>query len=117
VGIPYVSDAQTLDLDVLGQETLTDKQKNVQLVTALIESSRGIWAGEPDEDGTMNPDHLYELAQRAPEHEYEMIRGVTGKVEIGITSSWNIGGRVHIRQRDPLPLTVLALIPSVSIGG
>lgn len=117
VGIPYVSDAQTLDIDVLGQETLADKQKQVSSVTALVESSRGIWAGEPDESGYMNPDNLYELAQRAPEHEYEMITGVTGKVEIGITSSWNLGGRVHIRQRDPLPLTVLAIIPSMSFGG
>lgn len=116
-GLPYVSDAQTLDLEVLGQETLLDKKKHVNQVTLLVESSRGIWAGEPEEDGTVDPDHLYEHAQRTPEDEYLSVRGITGKVVVSVSSSWNTGGRVHIRQRDPLPLSLLAVIPSVSVGG
>ena len=117
VGLPYVSDAQTLDLEVLGQETLADKKKQINQVTLLVESSRGIWAGEPNEDGTVNPDHLYEHAQRTPGDEYDTIEGVTGKVVISMSASWNTGGRVHIRQRDPLPMSLLAVIPSVSVGG
>lgn len=117
VGLPYVSDAQTLDLEVLGQETLADKKKHINQVTLLVESSRGIWAGEPNEDGTVSPDHLYEHAQRTPGDEYSTIEGVTGKVVISMSSSWNTGGRVHIRQRDPLPMSLLAVIPSVSVGG
>jgi len=46
-----------------------------------------------------------------------MIESVTGKIEIPIKSGWNIGGRVHLRQRDPLPLSVLAIVPHVEIGG
>lgn len=117
VGLPYVSDAQTLDLEVLGQETLADKKKQINQVTLLVESSRGIWAGEPNEDGTVNADHLYEHAQRTAEDEYDMIEGLTGKVVISMSASWNTGGRVHIRQRDPLPMSLLAVIPSVSVGG
>ena len=41
----------------------------------------------------------------------------TGKIEIPIKSGWNIGGRVHLRQRDPLPLSVLAVVPNVEVGG
>lgn len=117
VGLPYVSDAQTLDLEVLGQETLIDKKKQVNQVTLLVESSRGIWAGEPNEDGTVNTNNLYEQVQRSPGDEYKMITPLTGKVIISMSASWNTGGRVHVRQRDPLPLSLLAVIPSVAVGG
>ena len=117
VGLPYCSDAQLLDLEVLGQETISDKRKIVNSVTALVESSRGIWAGEPNERGEMDADDLYEYAQRQVEDEYSLIPGLTGKVDIPIKASWNLGGRVHFRQRDPLPLTILAVIPNLEVGG
>lgn len=116
-GLPYCSDLQTLDLEVLGGETLADKKKSINLVTLLVESSRGIWAGEPNQDGSMDPTQLFELQQRAVEDEYGTMELVTGKVEISISNSWNTGGRVHVRQRDPLPLSALGIIPSVSVGG
>lgn len=117
VGLPYCSDLQTLDLEVMGGETLADKKKSVNTVTALVESSRGVWAGEPDEKGRISADDLYEYPQRTVDDEYDMIEGVTGKIELSIKTAWNVGGRVHFRQRDPLPLTILASIPSVEVGG
>ncbi|MHB1098092.1 MAG: phage tail protein [Burkholderiales bacterium] len=117
VGLGYCSDLQTLDLEVLGGETLSDKKKSVNQVTLLVESSRGVWAGEPNERGEVTPDDLYEHQQRDVSDEYGTIASVTGKIEIGIQSAWNIGGRVHVRQRDPLPLSVLAVIPNVELGG
>lgn len=116
-GLPYCSDFQTLDLEILGGETLSDKKKHVPFVTLLVEASRGLWAGEPNEDRSVNPDDLVEWQQRAVEDEYATMAGITGKVEISIKSSWNLGGRVHVRQRDPLPLSILAIIPSVTVGG
>lgn len=110
VGIPYCSDLQTLDLEVVGAETLQDKKLQVNQVTLLVDASRGIWAGNDFE-------HLYEHKQRDPGDQYGMIEGVTGKVELSMSSAWNKGGRVCIRQRDPLPLTILAAIPSLQIGG
>lgn len=110
VGIPYCSDLQTLDLEVVGTETLQDKKLQVNQVTLLVEASRGIWAGN-------DFGHLYEHKQRDPGDEYGMIEGITGKVVLPMSSAWNKGGRVCIRQRDPLPLTILAAIPSVDVGG
>ena len=40
----------------------------------------------------------------------------TGAVEIALDSTWNDNGRVCVRQSDPLPLTILAAIPDVSVG-
>lgn len=117
VGLPYCSDFVTLDLEVLGGETLADKKKQINQVTLLVEASRGIWAGEPAANGTIVPATLYEHKQRSVEDEYAMIAGVTGKIELGIKCSWNTGGRVCVRQRDPLPLTILAIVPSVQLGG
>mgnify|MGYP001583984683 CR=1 FL=1 len=117
VGLPYCSDAQLLDREVLGGETLRDKQKSVNQVTVLVESSRGVWAGEPNANGQISADDLYEHPQRDVGDEYGMIEGVTGKIDVSIRSSWNTGGRVHFRQRDPLPLTILAVIPNVELGG
>lgn len=117
IGLPYCSDLQTLDLEVLGGETLADRQKSVNQVTCLVESSRGVWAGEPSPHGVITPDDLYEFQQRDVADEYGMIESVTGKIEIPIKSGWNVGGRVHLRQRDPLPLSVLAIVPNVELGG
>jgi hypothetical protein len=35
---------------------------------------------------------------------------LTGDEEVVLTSRWNEHGRLVIRQRDPLPMTVLAIV-------
>ena len=117
IGLPYCSDLETLDLEMVGNETLLDKHKQVNQVTVLVENSRGLWAGEPDENGDMNADDLYELEPTAPLSYNEIQQGATGKVEVNIKTRWNVHGRIFIRQRDPLPLTILTTIPSVEVGG
>lgn len=110
-GLPYCSDLETLDLEIDGGETLASKKKSVNLVTVHVEASRGLWVGE-------DQDHLREWKQRQASQAYGVpIPVFTGKAEIACGSSWNTGGRVFLRQRDPLPLTVLNVIPTVSIGG
>lgn len=34
-----------------------------------------------------------------------------------LDSNWGKNGRVKIRQLDPLPLSVLAVIPRLTVGG
>lgn len=117
VGLPYFCDAQTLDLELIGSETLADKGKHVPVVTVQVESTRGFWAGEPNTRGEIVDADLYEYPQRQVADEYGTIRLFTGKDELSIKSSWNRGGRVVIRQKDPLPLTILSLMPTVDVGG
>ena len=109
VGIPIVADLETLDLEVIGGQTLADKKKRINLITVFTEESRGLKAGD-------DFDHLKTLAVQntiyanpsAVEEE---------KVEIIPSATWNTHGRVCIRQDDPLPLTVLAIVPSGFVGG
>ncbi len=110
VGLPYTSDMETLDLELQNaNETLLDKKLAITGVTILVEESRGILAG-PDKN------HLYESKPERDSYELP-IDLLTGQVEIPISNNWAKKGRVFIRQEDPLPLTVLAVIPEVTIGG
>jgi len=103
VGLPIEADAETLALDVLNAETLQDKRKLVRSVTLQVESSRGITAGI---DSTALQDANYG----------DPMELFTGAVEVPLNSTWNDNGRVFVRQSDPLPLTILAAIPDVSVG-
>lgn len=110
VGLPYVSDMETLDLELKNaNETVLDKKIAVTSLTVLVEESRGIMAGQ-------DKNNLY--AQKTDRSEYEPpIELLTGQAEISISNDWQGKGRVFIRQADPLPLSVLAVIPEVTIGG
>lgn len=109
VGLPYVSDLETLDLEVVNGETLADKQKRVGSVTLSVEKTRGLFVGQ-------SFDALREIAPDVPDYG-ETIEPVTGKQEIRIDGSWNLGGRVCARQKSPLPATVLGITPHVTVGG
>jgi hypothetical protein len=110
-GLPIESDFETLDISVPGGgETVRDKQKNVATVRLIVEESRGIFAGK---DAT----NLLEYKQRASENYDDPVEVLTGLAEIRIVSNWNTGGRIFVRQDDPLPLSILAVIPEVAVGG
>lgn len=110
VGLGITSDLETLDLNVQAQETVRDKQKLVHAVRFIVESSRNLFAG-PDAD------NLTEYKQRSSEHYDEPVDLLTGVVDVRITANWNKGGRIFVRQTDPLPLNILAAIPEMTLGG
>lgn len=110
VGLPYAAEMETLEIDIAGGETLLDKRKAIPSVSLYLESSRNFWAGP-------NPSKLYE--QKPPYREYynRALPMETGISQLSIPTNWSETGRVYITQPDPLPLTILAIIPDVVIGG
>lgn len=108
-GLPIrFGDLETLDLDVQGT-AVRDKKKRVGSLSLLLEgSARTFWAG-PD------PAHLVKFKLKP----FEGGAGLpfTGLVELSVPVEYNDTGRVFIRQTDPLPLTVLALLPNIELGG
>lgn len=110
VGLQYISDMETLDLELKNaNETVLDKKIAVTSLTVMVEESRGIFAGK-------DKNHLY--PHKTGRDDYESpIELLTGQAEISISNDWQGKGRVFIRQADPLPLSVLAVIPEVTIGG
>lgn len=112
VGLSYESPMETLDLD-LGQVrggTVQGRKKSVSEVVLKVKDTRGIWIG-PDANS------LVEWKQRATEDWGEAIQPFTGNVSITPHWDWNEQGGVHVVQKDPLPMTILAIAPDVTIGG
>jgi hypothetical protein len=111
VGLPYVSDLETLNLDMEMQDgSIHGRKKRISTLTLRVDSSRGAWAGS-------DASKLMELKMRGEENLGEPIRAFTGDKKLVMKAGWDEGGRILIRQPDPLPLTVLAIIPEVSVGG
>lgn len=109
VGLPYTSTLKTLTIDSPNQETLSDKQKIVHRVSLFVESARGVFAG-PDAA------HLRELKQRSSEPYANPVGLTTGVVEVQTVSQWDRNGQLVVQQQDPLPITVLSIVPQVTIS-
>lgn len=114
VGLPYISDFETLDIDTPQGETVADKNKIVNEITLSVEKSRGIWSGpQPPDDDTVDPlQGLTEYKARNLEGYDDPVSLITDNIGIAIQSHWNSNGRVFVRQVDPLPMTILAVHPS-----
>lgn len=117
VGLPYEATLMTLDLDmgmVRGLGTVQARQKTVSEVALRVEKTRGIWLGTADE--TRDSGKLIEFKQRSSEAWNEAIGLLTGDLEITPIADWTNGANVVIKQFDPLPMTILAIMPDVTVG-
>lgn len=114
VGLPITADLQTLDIDTAQGETISDKKKLISKVTIFVEKSRGAFIGaNPPSDDTVDPlEDLYEDRPRNSEGYENSASLITGTIDINIKPEWNSHGRVFVRQVDPLPLSVLAVVPA-----
>ena len=112
VGIGFEADIETLNIEMSteGNPTIQGKKKKVSKVVMRLEKTRGLFVG-PDEN------NLYEVKQRTDEAYGDPIAPTTGDAQIVLTPSWNSTGRVFVRQSDPLPATILSIVPEVSVGG
>lgn len=100
-------DFETLDLDAQGT-AVRDKKKRVGSVTLIVDkSSRSFYAG-PD-TSNLTRFEISPLDPAGDEH--------TGLVEMAISATWEQQGRVFVRQTDPLPLTILGILPNAIVGG
>lgn len=113
IGLPYLVDLESLNVDTPQGETLMDKKMIVGSVNLKVEKSRGIWIGTkpPSDDDTDPLEGLYELKARDTENYDDPNNLITDTVNVITESQWNNNGRVFIRQVDPVPLTVLAIAP------
>lgn len=110
IGLSYYSEIETLNIEAFGARPLQPLQKNVATLTVRVERTRGMIIGPatgklvPAKDtqftGTESSDGL-----------------LTGDFSVALKSKWNSNGRILLRQKDPLPMTVLAVMPDIAIEG
>lgn len=119
IGLPMTAALQTLDLDlgaVKGIGTVQGRKKSFDEVTLRVQDTRGIFLG-PRDAARDDPTALVEYKQRSTEAWNEAIGLYTGDIHITPHWDWSDGGNVWVKQFDPLPMTILALMPNVTIGG
>lgn len=117
IGLPMTASLQTLNLDlgqVQGLGTVQGRQKSISEVTMRVEDTRGIFIGPYD--GDRDSEHLVEYRQRSTEAWNEAIAMYTGDITMTPDWDWNTNGTMWVKQFDPLPMTILAIMPDVTVG-
>lgn len=106
-GLKYIAEIETLDIES-SQGTIQGKRKKIAKAVVRFRQSRGLFIG-PDAKS------LTEVKQREFERLGDPTALFSGDKEIIFTPAWGTNGRIFIRQKYPLPMTVLALIPDVMV--
>jgi len=110
VGLPYSSDLETLNAEyTLKDGTAQARLKKVSTVSMRVEDSRG---------GLIGPNANRLDPMKVTIKEYGAALDLfTGDVKLTMQGGYDPGGRVFIRQEDPLPITILAVMPNIEHGG
>lgn len=110
VGLPITADLQTMPLAAQTDGGFAQgRVKNVNKAWLRVLRSSGIFVG-PDVD------KLTEAKQRTTELYGSPPELKTAEIPVMLTPSWQDGAQVFVRQRDPLPLTVLAMTVEFVLG-
>lgn len=105
IGIPITADLETLNVEKeMADGPLQGRMIKISQVILRLINSQGGWIG-PDVD------NLHEI-------EYsETGVLVTDDIKEELGGEYDEGGRIHIRQVDPLPIHIAAILPTVTPGG
>lgn len=114
IGLPYISDLETLDIDTPNGETIADKKKITPRVTLFTKDTRGLYVGDrPPPNDSADPLENLQLITPLKDEDWQITNGVVDeKILVTLVSSWNRNGRIFIRQIDPEPMTILAIAPA-----
>jgi hypothetical protein len=111
IGLPYLADVETLNIDVPMKEGSSQgKRVKVSLSCISVVNTRG---------GSIGPDFsTLKQIMGAPRSNYTTALALyTGDLKETLGGGYEEGGRVCIRQADPLPFTITRLVPQTTIGG
>jgi hypothetical protein len=112
-GIPYVSEIETLDLDIFAEQGTTQgNKKAISKADIYFKDSRGA------EVATSNKPDKYWVIPFKNESFGELPPDLfTGSKEIKMQSKYGKEDRFKIRQTEPLPIHVKRIIIDVNYGG
>lgn len=112
VGLPIESMVETLPLEVSGQDgTTLSRRKRVHKLLIMFKDSSGGRYG-------LNETRLDEIKWRSTEPYNVAIKLYSGKQEILMPgASFEKTVQVVVKQNEPLPLTILSIVPEMQVGG
>ena len=112
VGLQYSSEVKTLRMEVGTREgTMQGRYKSINKMIVRVENTLG---GKIGSDASAQLD---EPKYRTDEAYGEHTRLRTGDIEIIFPAGYNKDGQICFVQDEPLPFTIQALIPKVTVGG
>lgn len=110
VGLSFQADFESLDMTVIGGESVGTRKKIIREVGVMVDNVRVLHAG-PD---------FAQMETRKPRNWEPMgipPDALTGWEVFSITGAWGKSPRICIRSDDPYGATVLAIEPKVEMGG
>lgn len=109
IGLGYTSDLETLSVNVAGQPSVRARTKVLPRMSLIVDTSQGFMVGT-DEDNLL-PAQLREWEP------YNLPTGPYSDIEHVYPSTvLSDDGHVFVRNSDPSPLTILAVLPRVEVG-
>lgn len=112
VGLKYISDIATLKPEPLsrGHHSAQGSQFSIDFVTLRLKNTRGVFIG-PDEN------NLIEMKQRDAELMGDPTDLFNGDKQISLMAPpYDSSGVLFLRQRYPLPFSLLALVSDIDFG-
>ena len=111
VGLPYICDMQTLNIDFPGKDgTIQTRYKNITKATLRLENTREAFIGT-------NFTEMYEMKLRESENYDQATQMFTGDQDMNLIAGSSKTGQVCIRVTNPVPITVLAIVSEVTLDG
>ncbi len=113
LGLAYSPQLQTLRLD-LGEPTVQGKRKSVIGLTVRVKDTLGLSAGKTLSTLTVMKD--FQLGQLNVADNKPVTNLYTGDGIVTLDPQWDTFGNYYIVQPNPLPCTILGLMPEVVVG-
>lgn len=115
IGLPYLPQLQTLQLD-LGEPTVQSKRKKIDGVSVRCEQALGLSIGKTFDSSSQVPMKDLVLGNIGSQSNQLVTDLVTGDAWTVIDPSWDVQGQYCIQQSNPYPATILGVIPRVTVG-
>jgi len=109
VGLAYTCQIQTMPLDT-GEPTIQGKRKKIAALNIPLNNARAIYAGSTF--STLVP--MKELT--ANQQLGQPIPLITGMTRVVIDPLWSVQGQICMQITDPMPATILGVIPEITVG-
>ncbi len=112
IGLPYESEMETLDIETGDNRTLTDSKKLINKVGFGVIETRGGFYGIPGKD----LEEMEEAVFREDGDITQQTQNKNGHLEVNIPTEWTEGGRITIKNVDPVPMTIVSVYPKGIAG-
>jgi len=113
IGLAFTCKLQTLPLDI-GEPTIAGKRKGINGVTVRVQDALNLQIGGTFDKLVPMKDTV--LGNVGSASNAVVTDLVTGDARTIIDPSWTVPGQYCIQQSNPLPATILGVIPEIEIG-